>query len=72
MASGGTRTPSPRPRGASTAVETGVIYYCRYVTIYKVCTGEGRGVLDSLERMYKYPVARGAAVFSVVAPTFRV
>ena len=46
-----------------------VSYYCRYVTIYKVCTGEGRGVLDSLERMYKYPVARGAAVFSVVAPT---
>jgi hypothetical protein len=37
MASGGTRTPSPRPRGASTAVETGVIYivvtllYTRYV-----------------------------------------
>ena len=29
----------------------------------------GKG-LDSLERMYKYPVARGAAVFSVVAPTF--
>ena len=49
MASGGTRTPSPRPRGASTAVETGVfiivvtLLYTRYVQ-----GGEGGRASDFL------------------------